>query len=481
MRKILFFSLFLFQVSISWGQFSQKQKEAVKELMTYPNVNYSFNINFSTADYVAPFYPHLDLYELSVEQLEQKLQNSYKDAPIYGRISALFYQKKERLEAEKYFSRAIPLFKEWQLKEPQNMLPYLYMIDYLWSVETYPLLQETLQELSQNFPNEKVVIAKNFEFSLFIKNDVETAQNYLETFEKLVEPNNLTLLIYKQNLLWWKFLLGIKENPAKASPSDFSFAEVAYKTNPSSVAHGHFYYYCVTASSYENMAKRILHNSQKNRNDNNYLQVLREKDKNRIKLLKEAERFFLKNLDKAPKIQQTYILNNLGVVYIYLGEAKKSIECFEKAWQIEKNKKFLEAAIFVAGADRQWSDAEKYLQLVLSENPQDLQHLAMLVVIYSVKKPNPELLKKYITQIEQIGSSDELRSGVLAVWNIKQNNLERAEFYLNLLPESSGLFYRMVLSVLKDDMVEAKKYFQKLFAENKEDKNLLKAKQILNF
>jgi|GEM_PF-5969505 len=475
MRKIILFFLFLFQANISWGQFSQQQKEAIKELMSYPSVNYSFNINFSTTDYATLLYPSLNIYELSIEQLEQKLQNSYKDAPIYGRISALFYQKKERNEAEKYFNKAIPLFKEWQQKEPQNPLAYLYMIDYLWSVETYPLLQETLQELSQKFPNDKAVIVKNFEFSLFVKNDVVAAQSYLDAFEKQVEPNNLAFLVYKQNLLWYKFLLRLKENPTNTSVSDFSFAEKAFKASPNSIAYGHFYYYCVTASSYEYMAKWIFQNSQKIKNNDNYLELIREKDKKRIKLLQEAD------LEKAPKIQKTYILNNLGVVYIFLAEAKKAMECFEKAWQIEKNRNFLEAAILVASADKQWTDAEKYLQLALSENPQELQHLAMLVVIYSTKKPNPELLKKYITQIEQIGSSNELRSEVLAVWNMKQNNLERAEFYIDLLPENRGIPYRMALSVLKDDTTNAKKYFEKLWAEDKEDKDLLKAKQILNF
>lgn len=481
MRIFLIVVVCLFQVSFAWGQFSQKQKEEVRKLLSYPSVNYSLNINFSTTDYVTPLYPSLDIYELSLEQLEQKLQNNYKDAPIYGRISTLYYQKKDLNQASKYFDKAIPLFREWQQKEPQNPLAYLYVTDYLWSVGNFSLLQEILQEASQKFPNDKAIIAKNFEFSLFAKNDVKTAQSYLETFEKQVETNNLTLLTYKQNLAWWKFLLGARENPANITQSDFSFSEKAFKANPNSIAYGHFYYYCVTASSYENMAKWVLQNPKKINKNDNYLEIIREKDKNRIKLLKEAEQFFLKNLDKVPKSQKTYMLNNLGVVYAFLANSQKSTEYFEKAWQMEKTKNFIEATILMSGIDKQWITAEKYLQQALSENPQELQHLAMLILIYDEKKPNPELLKKYVTQIEQIGSSDELRSKVLAVWNLKQNNLERAEFYLELLPENSGLFYKMIFSALKDDTTSAKKYFEKLWAEDKEDKDLLKAKQILNF
>ncbi|MCS6795946.1 MAG: tetratricopeptide repeat protein [Raineya sp.] len=479
MREIIIFLVLSLQVTWVLGQFSQKQKDDLKNLLDYPAVNYTINLNFSVTDYATPLYSCSVLGKLSDEALQQKLQNNYKDAPIYGEMSYRFYKKGNRSEAEKYFNQALPLFAKWQTEEPQNILAYFYEIDYLWSVESYKILESVLQEILQKFPNEKAVYAKNFEFQLFLKNDLQTSQTHLEAFEKQVDANDLHLLNYKKSLGLYTFIMSMRENPEKTLLSDFSFAERAFKANPKSLGHEHFYYYCVTFRSYENLMKRA---SQK-QNSANIKELIKESDKNQIKLLKNAEKFFLKNLSKASESQKVYMLSNLASVYVFLGKFKEAVNYFEQAWQKEKKEDYFEGIIQANGFAGAWDKAEKYLIEALKENPQNLKYLVTLVGLYDRRIPNPELLRKYIAEIEQIGTSNELRSKTLAVWNIKQNNLTRAEFYLDLLGEEDfeTLFYKMTLAVLQDKSQEAKSYYEKLVQKDKDDKYLLEAKKILNF
>ncbi|MDW8297329.1 MAG: hypothetical protein RMJ97_10665, partial [Raineya sp.] len=341
------------------------------------------------------------------------------------------------------------------------------------------ILENVLQEMLQKFPNEKVVHVKNFEFQLFLKNDLQTSQTHLEAFEKQVDVNDLHLLNYKKTLDFYNFIVGMRENPEKTFPSDFSFAEKAFKANPKSLGYEHFYYYCVTFRSYENLMKRAF----QKQNSANIRELIKESDKNQIKLLKNAEKFFLKNLNKAPESQKVYMLNNLAVSCVFLGKFKEAVHYFEQAWQKEKNESYFEGIMQASGLAEVWDKAEKYLIEALKENPQNLKYLVTLVGLYDRRIPNPELLRKYIAEIEQIGTSNELRSKTLAVWNIKQNNLTRAEFYLDLLGEEDfeTLFYKMTLAVLQDKSQEAKSYYEKLVQKDKDDKYLLEAKKILNF
>jgi tetratricopeptide (TPR) repeat protein len=471
-RIVLLISWVLCIIHNVSGQFSVAQKDSVLAQLDFAGSSYSLSIYFRPGDYSkedkkSPY------ANLSEPQILAKASNTYKDASLYKYLCLEFFQKKEHSTAEKYFSLAVKNYEEWIEKEPNNPVPFSELIELLYGTRSYDALNNALPEGLKRFPKDKDLLELASLIYLDTYKDFEKSQHCInELFAQ--EPYNLAACTYQIMLYQYQYIIAL--NQGKTPPVvDISIAEKARKANPKEIGYQHLYHFARVLKAYIAVMERVF---QDESTDDDYKKIFDKLNKNEKKIFSEAERFFKSQL-KQPKTKNT-ILNSLGFVSMYLKKSQEAKKYFQELFDANQELSALESLILVNFVEKNWKETERLIEMSLSKF-NDYRAYASLLSLYDKYDKNESKKLAVIQKVEQITTSDDTRSLILATWYLKQKNLEKASFYCELLnPETNEAMWRnLALSVLKDDREKAKNQIDKMMAKNPKDKDIQSIKKQL--
>ncbi|MCS7078327.1 MAG: hypothetical protein NZ455_16565 [Bacteroidia bacterium] len=486
MKKIIIF-YFLLQSFLSLCQLSQNQKDSLVKWLEYPKVNYGMDIKFDYKGYKTSHQsPNvvLSLSELNQADLSAKIQNNYKDAPLYGAMCIQALKQNNRQQAENYFAKSTQLFQEWQSKETNNPLPYLQLIEFLWLVKAYSYLESIIQEALAKFPQEYGIVEHAFLFNLFVLNDFNQSEKHLKEMEKQSHPYDIEVLYYYQVLRILKIMTTLdKFEDNKTIDYDYSIVEKAMQANPKSVGHAHLYHYCVIVKGFLKLCLKYIQAQKQSKHQVTY-KGLQKSNKKEIKQIQKSEMFLKKNLHKMSDNQKIYVFSHIGTACFLTGKSDEAVSYFDKAWQREQRPEFSDAINFIYSVTKQWDSLEKRLKKEAQLSPQNIKPRAGLVLLYQEGSaiPNHKALSYYVQEIEQISTTDKLKRKVLSVWYLKEKNFNTAPVYVYSLEDDfEGLSYKMTLAALEDQASMVKTYFDKAYQLDPENSYILKVKSLLKY
>ena len=493
---LLFIGLLLINTTIS-AQFTATQKEAVLNEIDFESGDYSMSLSFEPKDYrkeKEKINPYKNLLE---EEILAKKTNSYKDASIYQYLCIDFHQgKKDKKNAEKYYNLAVENYTLWVEKEPQSSVPYIEIFELFYGTQTFRYFSHFLEEATQKFPKNTEILCWNLSMHLIVFADFAKAQKCINEL-LAIEPHNLSACMSQIMIYQFEYMAAAGQN--KTLPNvDISLAQKAFKAHPKDIAYEHLYHFATISKAYFSSMVLFLKENAKNTNkdkDKDYNKIFSTLTKEQRKDFADAEKFFKQQLNNPPNNQpnnlqnaekgvnklRATLLNSLGFVSMYLGKTDEAKKYFQLQYDEKNSLPALENLILVHLIQKDWEKLENSLELSISQFD-DFKAYPSLVYLFDKHNKNDAKKLSIIQRIEQTRTDDNQRSVLLAKWHLKQQNLEKAAFYCELVrsetPDNHWL--NLTLSVLKDEKDNAKRYLGKILTNAPENADAIKIKKILN-
>jgi predicted Zn-dependent protease len=475
MKKLFLLFLLLVSFYCIKAQISQAQKDSALNQLYFKSASFQFNIDFKAFEYVGSDYTNSVTDKMTDEEVLATLNRGYQDAEAYIALCYRFIAKKDMKTASEYFDKAIETLKSWANAKPNEVKPVLMMLDLCSGTQSFQAFDVIAEEALQLYPKHIAVLSRVFIHALGNQQNLERAEKLLN--QALAEdPYSLVNVSNWVFLQQFRYIITLKNNPnAALADIDISLAQKAFKKNPKSLGYEHLYQYARVTQVYMNVMRKFFL-----KNEDNFKGVLKEVSKAQKKQLQEADAFFRKNIGKATKSKNT-MRKTAAFVNVFLNKNNDAIRFFEEAYAEENSKNILESIALTYFIDENWASLEATLAKILEKEPNDMQILLSYMSLYEKYKKNEVKLKETAQRVEQTTTSDPIRSLILATWYLKQKNLQKADFYCDLLSENSKeeLLCQSVLAILKDDKTKALQLTEKMLALNKDDKEALHLKKIL--
>ena len=475
MKKIYLLLAFFLQGYLVFSQISQVQKDSAVKQLYFKSASFQYRIDFKPYDYLGNDYSNTFDEKMTDEQILAKLNKSHQDAEAYTALCYRFFDRKDIKTAGQYFEKAMEGLKNWADAQESNAKPIMMMLDLCSYTQSYQAFDNISDEVLKRFPKHIPILGRVYLHTLSVQKNFDKAEQLINQ-ALAVEPYHLSNLANWLALQQFRYIVSLNNNPLQAPKNiDISLVQKALKNNSKSLAYQHLYYYAITTSVYMSVMGKFF-----TKKIDDFQGVLKEVSKEEKKQLKEVIGFFKKNIAKAGKSKST-MQNNAAFANVLVGNYKDAIVLFEENYKETASKATLESITLTYFLNKNWKAVELYLSKMLEKEPYDMQVLLSYMSLYEKYDKNEAKLKETLTRIEQTLTSDPTRSLILATWYLKQKNLEKADFYCDLLSEESKeeLLCLAVQAVLKDDKTRVLGLLEKMLALDKEWQEAINLKKIL--